>query len=646
MNLNCDAVKRGDFLPRFNLLNAAYLSDKNWNDTANTEPYVPDSQVILTALAGILVLGIGSQWLADRLKVPSTLLLLTTGIIAGPVTGFINPDELLGNLLLPIVSLSIAVILFEGSMSLRVTQLSEIGRPLIMLLTAGVIITAIVCSLAAHWILQFDIERSVLLGSILTVTGPTVVGPLLQHIRPIGRVGSLAKWEGIMVDPIGAVLAVLVFAGTRAMRVAEIEDAAMIGVAGFLTTFLIGAVSGAVAALALREFLRRHWIHDHLQSPVALAIVIFTFVASNLLRHESGLVAVTVTGLILANQRGVAVQHILRFKENLTVLLISSLFIVLTARLSLSSIAAFSWRGPAFVAVVILVVRPLSVMTSTIGCGLPMNERLFLAWLAPRGIVAAAVASVFTLELGGSQELVAAAFLVIIGTVSVYGLTAGWVARRLGLSVADPQGVLIVSAHPGARAIGHALIKAGLRVRLIDTNADHIKAARMEGLPTYFANILSDVIHDADLGGLGRMVAMTSNEEVNLLAARRGIELFGSKETYRLSIAAVATESQTSSHEMLTGRVLFSESATYQELDRRFAAGEEIKATKLTEEYDFDHFLQQRPSALVMFVVDSTERLTVVSTDVELTPSSGQTVIALVASELTEAEIPKRETEC
>lgn len=589
-----------------------------------------NSQAIPTALAGIVVLGIGSQWLASLLKIPSILLLLMTGMLAGPITKFINPDQLLGELLLPVVSLSVAVILFEGSMSLRISQLREIGRPLLMLLTVGVAITAATCSLAAFWILGLDASKSLLLGAILTVTGPTVVGPMLRHIRPMGRVGSLAKWEGIVVDPIGAILAVLVFAAARAFRFAEIEDAAMIAAFGFLKTLVAGTVFGAVAAYALRETLRRHWIHDHLQSPVALALVMLTFTGSNLAQHESGLVAVTLMGLILANQRDVAVQHILHFKENLTVLLISCLFIVLTARLNLTSIAEFGWRGPAFVAVVILVARPLSVMISTLGCGLPMSERLFLSWLAPRGIVAAAVASVFALELGDADEFVSAAFLVIIGTVFVYGLTAGWIARWLGLSILDPQGILIVSAHPGARAIGHALVKAGIHVRLVDTNPEHIKAARMEGLSTCFANILSESIHDADLGGLGKLMALTRNEEVNLLAASRGAELFGRKASYRLSIAPVMNDRYVPSLDMRSGRVLFSETATFSELDRRFAAGEIIKATKLTSEFEFHDFTSQYPAALVMFVIDAADRLTVMATDVEVTPEAGQTVIALV----------------
>ena len=588
------------------------------------------SQLILTSLAGILVLGVGSQWIAGRLKIPSILVLLLAGILTGPVAGFINPDALLGDLVLPIVSLSVAVILFEGAMTLRVSELRAIGRPLLMLLTIGVAVTGVVAAAGAYFILQFDLTNSILLGSILTVTGPTVVGPLLQHIRPIGKVGPLARWEGIVVDPIGAVLAVLVFAGAQAIRVSELEDAAMNGVFNFFSTMAVGSVLGALAALLLCVMLRRHWINDHLQNPFVLMLVGLTFTASNLLHHESGLVAVTMMGLALANQHKVPVRHILRFKENLSVLLISSLFIVLTARLNLTQFVNFGWRGPAFVALLIFVARPLSVMLSTIGCGLPMNERLFLSWLAPRGIVAAAVASVFALELGDADEFVAAAFLVLVGTVVTYGLTSGWVARKLGLSIANPQGVLIVSAHPGARAIAVALMKLKIPVQLVDTNASNIKMARMEGLPTLFANILSEDIHGLNLGGLGRMLALTSNNEVNVLAVSRGAELFGRKESYRLSISSTGVSRRDPSAEVLEGRTLFSEVATYRELDRRFAAGDIIKSTTLSAEFSYEKFLSQYPTALPMFVLDATGKLSIVTNDLQSVPSAGQTVVALV----------------
>lgn len=590
-----------------------------------------DSQIILSSLAGILVLGVGSQWIAGRLKVPSILILLASGILAGPVFGFINPDQLLGKLVLPIVSLSVAVILFEGAMTLRVSELKEIGRPLLMLLTLGVALTGVIAAAGAHYILQFDVTKSILLGSILTVTGPTVVGPLLHHIRPLGRVGPLARWEGIVVDPIGAILAVLAFAASQAMEVSDLNDAAWNGVLGFFETLAVGSILGVVAAFVLWIMLRRHWIGDHLQNPVVLMIVVLTFTCSNLIHHESGLVAVTVMGVVLANQHQVPVGHIVRFKENLSVLLISSLFIVLTARLDLNQFVGFGWRGPAFLALIILVARPVSVLLSTVGCGLPFNERLFLSWLAPRGIVAAAVASVFALELGNADDFVAAVFLVIVGTVVVYGLTAGQVARKLGLSIANPQGVLIASAHPGARAIASALAKQDIPVRLVDTNADNAKVARMEGLPTLFANILSEDIHDLNLGGLGRLLALTPNDEVNVLAASRGAELFGRKESYRLSVNKTGASRRDPSAEVLEGRVLFAEEATYSELDRRFGAGDILKSTTLTDEFTLENFHETYPSALLMFVISANGNLSIMTTERTSAPTSGQTVIALIS---------------
>lgn len=591
-----------------------------------------DSQQILVALTGVLVLGVGSQWLASRLKLPSILLLLIAGVIAGPLTGFINPKTLFGDLLLPMVSLAIAIILFEGAMTLRLSELKLIGRPLLMLLTVGVALTGALTAAAAHYILQFGWKESILLGTVLTVTGPTVVGPLLQHIRPIGKVGPLARWEGIVVDPIGAILAVLTFATEKAIDTAQINDAAMSGVIGFFATFLVGTVLGLIAAWCLREVLMRHWVSDHLDSPLALAMVLLTFTSANLMHHEAGLVAVTVMGLVLANQHKVSVARIVDFKENLTVLLISCLFVVLTARLELDSVAAFGWRGFAFLAAMILIVRPVSVMISTIGCGLPKSERLFLSWLAPRGIVAAAVASVFSAEMPNGSSFVSAAFVVIVGTVVVYGLTAGWVARKLELSIANPQGVLIASAHAGARAIAKALQNLDIPVRLVDTNRAHIRAAQMEGLPTYFGNVLSDHIEELDLGGIGRLFAMTRNSEVNILAIHRGEELFERKECYRLSIPSGSLGRTDVGREALTGRILFSEEATYEELDRRFAAGEVVKSTKLSEEFTLNEFQAQYPDALLLFAVDSSGTLTVLTTDTDTEPVVDQTVVALVAA--------------
>lgn len=589
-----------------------------------------DSHHTLIAMSAILILGVGSQWLASRLRLPSILLLLLAGIIAGPATKLIVPTELFGDLLLPIVSMSVAVILFEGAMTLRLADLKTIGRPLFMLLTVGVLLTWALTACSAYSVLEFDIPDAVLLGSILTVTGPTVVSPMLQHIRPIGSVGPLARWEGIVVDPVGAVAAVLTFAALRSHESGRLRGSVLEGVGGFLATFLVGTILGLLAAWALREVLRRHWVREHLDSPVALGLVILTFTIANVLHHEAGLVAVTVMGLVLANQHVVSVSQIISFKENLTVLLIGSLFVVLTARLNVQSVLDFGWRGLAFLAAMVLLVRPISVLVSTIGCGVPFRERLFLSWLAPRGIVAAAVASVFSADMANGDRFIAAVFIVILGTVVVYGLSAGRVATKLGLSVSNPQGVLIASAHPGARAIASALQGVGVPVRVVDTNRDNIRAAQMEGIPTFFGNILSEEIDAIELGGIGKFFAMTRNTEVNLLAIQRGIELFPRKECYRLSIPVAPSSQRDVGREALVGRVLFSNDATYDELDRRFASGDIVKATKLSEEYTQEHFYETYPDALLLFLVDGSGNLTVRTTDTETQPGSDHTVIALV----------------
>ncbi len=589
-----------------------------------------ESQSTLVALSAVLILGIGSQWLASRLHLPAILVLLAAGLVAGPATGFIVPEELFGDLLLPMVSLAIAVILFEGAMTLRLSELKAIGRPLFMLLTVGVLLTWLLAGSAAYYLLRFGATEAILLGSILTVTGPTVVGPMLQHIRLIGNVGPLARWEGIVVDPIGAVLAVLTFAASRSIQDSTVRGAAWSGAVGFVETFLVGALIGLAAAWLLWLVLKKHWVSDHLDSPLALAFVVFAFTTANLLHHEAGLVSVTVMGLALANQHSVNVSRIISFKENLTVLLISGLFIILTTRLNIDSFTSLGWRGAAFLATVILVVRPVSVFVSTIGSGMPFSERTFLAWLAPRGIVAAAVASVFSLEIPNGDRFVAAAFLVILGTCFVYGLTASWVSRRLGLSIANPQGVLIASAHAGARAIAQALLSQGIAVRVVDTNRENIRVAQLEGIPTFFGNILAEELEELELGGLGKLFAMTGNSEVNLLAIQRGGELFERKECYRLSMPAKRLSSREVGREALRGRVLFSDEATYDNLDQRFAEGAVVKVTKLSDEFTMSDFSEKYPDALLMFVIDAMGGLNVVATDSIIEPGSSDTVMALV----------------
>lgn len=482
-------------------------------------------------------------------------------------------------------------------------------------------------------ILGFPREIAVLLGAILVVTGPTVIGPMLRYIRPTGRVGPIAQWEGIVIDPIGATLAILVYEAYRTPSAASLPRTAIEVVLGLLLTLLAGLVCGTASARLLLIALRRFWIPDRLQSSVLVATVAVTFTAANLLRPEAGLLAVTIMGLVLANQKRVAIGHIAEFKENLSVLLISSLFILLSARLSVSDLTELGLRGILFVLCLILIVRPLAVWISTIRSGLTWQERMFLGWLAPRGIVAASVASVFALRMGDAgEDLVPATFVVIVGTVLVYGLTAFPLARKLGLAVLNPQGLLVASAHPGARAIAHAVQGAGLRVVLLDSARGNVNAARMEGLAAVQIDLLDeDLVDELDLGGLGRFLALTSNDEVNALATMRFREVFGSSEVYQLIPASESGAQPDAGSLRVHGRLLFGPGATYDDLDDRFESGAVVKRTKLSAEFDYERFVAHYgEQALPLFLIDANDHLTVCTVRMPLKPLPDQTLISLV----------------
>jgi NhaP-type Na+/H+ or K+/H+ antiporter len=403
------------------------------------------SEAILIRLAGILVLGILAQWAASRVRLPSILFLLATGIVAGPVTGWLDPDELFGDLMLPLVSLSVAVILYEGGLNLKFRELRAVGGVFFLLVTVGVLITWTIGAVAARYLLGFEWSVAALLGAILVVTGPTVIGPILRHLRLRGKVGALLKWEGIIIDPIGAALGVLVFSVVRAGADSEGLNVA-VGNLGL--TILVGAAVGAAAAGFLIAVLSRFWAPDSLYNPLSLMFMFVALTTANHFQDEAGLLAVTVMGIVLANQKLVSIRHVVEFKETLTVLLISCLFIILSARLNVDRLRGLGWSSAAFVAVMIVVARPISVLASTWRSSLTWRERAFLCCMAPRGIVAAAIASVFALSLiehgySSAVEMVPITFLMVFVTVLFYGAIAAPLARRLNLTQTNPQGIAL-----------------------------------------------------------------------------------------------------------------------------------------------------------------------------------------------------------
>jgi NhaP-type Na+/H+ or K+/H+ antiporter len=591
----------------------------------------------LVGLALVIVLGVAAQWLAWRVRLPSILFLLTTGFLAGPVLGWLDPNAVFGDLLLPVVSLSVAVILFEGGLSLDIAELKDIGRVVRNLVTVGALITWALATILASLLLRLQLELAVLFGAVLVVTGPTVVGPLLRHIRPRARVGSAVKWEGIVNDPIGAILSVLVF---EAIVAGGFERGLVVTGRGILAAVLVGGGIGVVGASLVVVMLRRYWVPDFLQNPVALGVVVGTFAAADQLRPESGLLAVTVMGSALASQRFVSVRHIVAFKENLRVLLIAALFVVLAARLPLRSPDYLGPGSVAFLAALLLIVRPLAVAASTRGSKLDWRERVFIALMAPRGIVAAAVASVFAIDLvhAGYAEgarLVPLTFLVIVGTVLVYGIVAPIVARRLRIATPNPQGMLLIGAAPWVRDVAAVLQDSGIKTVLVDSNWANVQAARQRGLTVRYANVLTERALDQlelELDGIGRLLALTPNDEVNALASIHFAEFFDRSRMYQLSSESAEAQGKRGGiPEHLRGRLLFHADATHGALAARVQGGAVIKRTRLTEEFDYAAFTgQYGESALLLFTIRESGDVLVMTPSERAMPRPGQTLIALV----------------
>ncbi|GAB4575074.1 MAG: sodium:proton antiporter [Anaerolineae bacterium] len=594
---------------------------------------------VLIGLGTIVVLGIAAQWLAWRLRLPSILVLLLVGFVAGPVTGFLHPDELFGDLLSPAVSISVALILFEGGLSLKWHELNEVGTVVRRLITVGVVITWVLSAAAAYWLLGLDAQLSLLLGAILTVTGPTVVIPLLRDIRAVGRVRAVLRWEGILIDPIGVMLAVLVF---EAIVIADQQQAAIEVVSGLLSTLAVGLILGAGLAVLLTALLRRYWIPDYLQNPVVVMAVVGGFVLSDLIQPEAGLLTATVMGVVMANQRATPIKHILEFKENIGVMLISNLFVLLAARLELDALADLGLEVILFVAFLILVVRPLVVFVASIGSELSLREKLFVSWLAPRGIVAAASSSLFALELNragheNAEILIPLVFTVIVFTVAIYGLTARPLARYLGISQGAPQGLLIVGAHDWSRRIAETIQSLEYRVLLVDSNWLHVQQARMQGLDVVFGNILSEDEDELDLTGIGRLLALTQNDEVNSLAALHYREIFGRSEVYQLPCRPSVRSDAVPLH--MRGRLLFGEEYTFERLSNLFAAGATLKVTALTEEFTYEDFRRYyNGKATPLFIKTEQNELLVLATDVTPVPRVGQSIVSVVLPEESEQE--------
>lgn len=616
---------------------------------------------VILALAGIGLLGIACQWLAWRVKLPAILFLLMAGIIAGPVSGWLVPVQDFGRLLLPIISLSVAVILFEGSLTLKFSDIQGLQQVVRRLVTTGVLVTWGIISLSTHLLLDFSWKLSLLFGAITVVTGPTVVVPMLRTVRPTANVANILRWEGIIIDPIGALLGVLVFE----FIISEADTGALgQTLLVFCKTLVLSSVIGGAAGYGFGQLIRNHWLPEFLHNFSALILVFGVYAAANAVLHESGLLAVTVMGVWLANMKRVPMQDILNFKESLSILLISGLFIILAARINFERFFELGWQAAWIFLVIQFVARPVKVLLATWGTSLSWRERLLIAWIGPRGIVAAATAAVFTVRLqehGYEAEsvfpthlalmpleylqaglLVPLTFMVIIGTVVLQSITARFLALKLGVAQPEARGILIVGANNLAREIAIALRECKFDVLLADTNRDHIRAARMEGLDTYYGNVVSEhADQHLELIGIGHMLALSEYPEINLLACQRYSTEFGRSAVYTIQTENRPLTGARSNFALSPkGRLLFGADVNIHNLQKILDNGGKIHKTILTELHNFHNFLQNHPQETIpLFAIKPNGSIEFFAVDNAVSPKPDWMVVSLVSQGLPQHSI-------
>jgi len=504
-------------------------------------------------LAGIIILGILAQWVAWKLKIPAILPLILIGLLVGPIAAeFLSADNTKwiepiwngkeglfpGESLFYFVSLAISIVLFEGGLTLKMSEIKNVGPVISKLITLGSIVTFFGAAVAAHYIFNLSWEISFLFSALIIVTGPTVITPILRNIPLKKDVSAVLKWEGILIDPIGALVAVLVFEFISVGGGGAFTKTALIE---FGKIVLFGTTFGFTFAHALNFAINKKWIPHYLLNVFALAAVLGVFVLSDNFAHESGLLAVVVMGMVLGNSNSPYLKELLYFKESLSVLLISILFILLAANINIDDLLLiYNWKTVILFAMVVFIIRPLGVFLSTYKSSLKFNEKLFISWVGPRGIVAAGIASLFGLKLAkngvaGAEYITPLVFMIVLGTVLLNATTARLFAKLIGVFLIKSEGILIVGASKLSRLIAEYLAKNNRHVVLIDSNKSNIEKAKELGLEAIKEDIYSDTLTDnIELNDVGYLMALTGNIDINNYVIDRFKKQFGENGSFRL----------------------------------------------------------------------------------------------------------------
>ncbi|MXP27894.1 sodium:proton antiporter [Porphyrobacter algicida] len=586
-------------------------------------------QAIVIALVGVL--GIGAQWIAWRTGWPAIVLMLAAGFLAGPVLGIFDPEHAFGALLEPMIAVGVALVLFEGGLSLDFRELRHSGSAVWRLATLGVAIGWTLGALAAHQIAGVVWPVAVLFGGILVVTGPTVVMPLLRQSSVQQRPASILKWEAIVNDPTGALCAVVAYEYFRLTGA---------GINGFqvVTPMLIAAgvaaLIGYVAAVAIAWTFPRGTIPEYLKVPVLFTSVIGVFVVANLIEHEAGLVSVTVMGIALANMNVQSMRSIHPFKENVAILLVSGIFILLSASLKWEDLAYLNWRFGAFLLALLFLVRPATILISLLGSSVPWNERLFLAWIAPRGIVLVAISGLFALRLGelgyaDGNVLIGLSFAVVVVTIIAHGFTIDWVARLLKVKGETRPGLLLVGSTPWTIALAEQMHQLKTPVMVVDSSWERLGPARQKGLPFYHGEILNEATeHNLDLAPFQVLVAATDNEAYNTLVCNEFAYEVGRDSVYQLGQSS-DEDDRHALPESLRGRALFESGFGVTEVANRLESGWVFRKTKLSDNFKFEDAQDTLPQAAnMLLLVLEDGKMRFFTHAARPTPGPGDTVIS------------------
>ena len=595
-------------------------------------------------LAGFLILGIFCQWVAWKIKVPAIIPLIFTGLLLGPISTFFtaNGEKLLsgdsifqGEILFAFVALSVGVILFEGGLTLRLQEIKKQASVIWRVLTIGVMVTLIGGTAAAYYLLDLNIRIAFLFGALIIVSGPTVVMPILRNVRPNANTNAILKWEGILIDPLGALIAVLAYEFVRTSKTQG--EFTAIALKEFFLTIAVGVFVGLVAAAFLYYLLKKNRLPEYLKNVVTLGIVIMGFVFSEMVMHESGLLTATIMGMALANTKIEGIKNILTFKEDISIILVSVLFLLLSSRIDIDQINKLGWNSLLLFGVIILVIRPIGIFLSTLKSNLNLREKLFISWIGPKGIVAAAVASLFSVELAEETDfspaeaadaamLLPLVFMVIVGTVVLQGSTAKLLARMLRVEMKQRQGVLFIGANEAARYIARLLFENGLPVVLADTSRDNVAEANRQELQAIEGNILKEnTWEDLDLTEIGQLMAFTPSSDINLLACQKFAEEFGEEKVYRL-ISRRELEMKNLS---LPKNILFQGAADYLTLTEAVDARSELKEESFSSLGEYESFMKRNASKIIPLFIRSADESWEIIANHSLDITKGDTLIYL-----------------